>query len=271
MDEKQQNKKLTNKLLDHLKHKLIEKHESNWTLKNMWSTMEENFTQMQTEQTQLKSQIEAYKRFEAAFEGWVSLKCKTCMKLISSSNFIDHQELCSNLFSIPLDITVCDFVKQSSPNDRSPHYAYNISITFLNTTWYITKRFKQLWLLHRKLMTCFQYNQERFSEFLEWTKHLVFDDKNEKMNEKERAKLANERMYFIRDYLAAIIDLEYVRKNLEFNKFMEIYEHFDEIQENAEVVEEGSENIIEEESGEDNQRIEGLNQQLTSFITMNNQ
>ena len=123
-------------------------------------------------------------------------------------------------------------------------------------------------------MTCFQYNQERFSEFLDCTKSLIFEDRNERMNEKEKTKLANERMYFIRDYLAAIIDLEYVRKNVEFNKFMEVYEHFEDIQENAEGEEEEEENNqnIEEESGEtDDQRVEGQNQQLTSFISMNNE
>jgi len=113
---------------------------------------------------------------------------------------------------------------------------------------------------------------------------LIFEDRNERMNEKEKTKLANERMYFIRDYLAAIIDLEYVRKNVEFNKFMEVYEHFEDIQENAEGEEEEEENNqnieeeeennqnIEEESGEtDDQRVEGQNQQLTSFISMNNE
>lgn len=78
-------------------------------------------------------------------------------------------------------------------------------------------------------------------------------------------------MYVIRDYLAAIIDLEYVRKNVEFNKFIEIYDHFDEIQENTERLQaEEAEGEVEEDE-ESEERVEGLNQQLTSFITLNNQ
>ncbi|CAI2381661.1 unnamed protein product [Moneuplotes crassus] len=271
VDEKQENKKLTKKLLDHLKNKLIEKHESNCALKTMCSTMEESYAQIQADHNRMKEQIESYKRIEAAFEGCTSFKCKSCMRLISSANFINHQELCNSLFDIPLDITVCDFVKQSSPGERSPHYAYNISITVLNTTWCITKRFKQLWILHKKLMASFQSNQERLNEFVENTKHLEFEERVEKINDKERTKLANERMYFIRDYLAAIIDFDYVRKNLDFNKFMEIYEHFDDIQENAEVAEASSNSFVEEVSEEESQRIESLENGLTSFILKNNQ
>lgn len=74
-------------------------------------------------------------------------------------------------------------------------------------------RFKQLYLLHKKLISSFQYNKNTLEQFLEATRHMIFDnDKSEKISEKERQKLANERMYFFRDYLAAIVDLESVRK-----------------------------------------------------------
>jgi hypothetical protein len=174
----------------------------------MGATLKQNLNITQEAHNQCKIEIENLQDIERAIKGASSMKCKTCLKLITTQSFINHHDLCSNVYSIPLDITVCDYVKQTNPNERSPHYAYNISITLLDTTWYISKRFKQLWLLHKKLITCFTYNQERLSEFIECTKHLLFEDKNERMNEKEKAKLASERMYFIRDYLAAIIDLD---------------------------------------------------------------
>ena len=194
--------------MEHLKHKIIEKHEANCALKEACYTLKVNASNLENENSAAKNELEGMQEIERAIQGASYMKCKSCQKLITTQTFIGHVDLCNSIFAIPLDITVCDFVKQSSPNQRMPHFAFNISITLLGTTWYISKRFKQLWLLHKKLTTCFQYNREVFDRFMEATKHLIFEDQNEKMSEKEKAKLAGQRMYFIRDYIAAIVDID---------------------------------------------------------------
>jgi len=65
---------LTSKLLDHLKTKLIEKHESNCALKEMCSTMTQNFTELESAHAQTKAEIEAYQELERAYENCSSLK-----------------------------------------------------------------------------------------------------------------------------------------------------------------------------------------------------
>lgn len=174
----------------------------------MVEVMKANLYEIEKGHENMKEQYDSLKEAERAVQGSSSMKCKTCLKLISTNTFIGHINLCENIYSIPLDITVCDYIKQTSPHEKTPHYAYNISIGFLDTTWYISKRFKQLWLLNKKLISCFQYNKQMLTEYLNATKHLTFEDKSEKLSDKEKAKLANDRMFFIRDYLAAIVDLD---------------------------------------------------------------
>jgi chromosome segregation ATPase len=81
---------LVQKLLDQLKYRLCKKHSTNKTLQ---SKMDSLITQSQTltgENQELKSALESFQEIERAIQGASSLKCKTCMKLISTPTFITH-------------------------------------------------------------------------------------------------------------------------------------------------------------------------------------
>ena len=61
--------------------------------------------------------------------------------------------------------------------------------------------------------------------------------------------------------------------NVEFNRFINVYEHFSEIQENNQIVyqEEEGEDEVEIEMGDvDENRADHLQHQLSTFLSMNN-
>ena len=88
--EKQQNKLLTNKLLDTLRLKLMEKHHSGKILKSSFDNLQATANMLTTENEELKSALEGFQEIDRAIQGASSMKCKSCLKLISTTSFISH-------------------------------------------------------------------------------------------------------------------------------------------------------------------------------------
>lgn len=72
--EKQENQILTNRLLEHLKTKIIEKHRSNQSLQSNLDELQNSFQIISTENEELKSALESFQEIERAIQTAVSLK-----------------------------------------------------------------------------------------------------------------------------------------------------------------------------------------------------
>lgn len=78
LKQKDDHQMLTQKLLDHLKDKIIEKHESNCALKEMCSSLTQNMNQMQNEHNNMRSVVESLQQLENAMKYATNFKCKSC-------------------------------------------------------------------------------------------------------------------------------------------------------------------------------------------------
>ena len=78
------------------------------------------------------------------------LECCGCQKSFTPALFSAHIAICRKIERAGLSACVMDVVKVSS-RESTAHYEFKMKVGYAGLSWYVFKRFKQFYFLHKKV------------------------------------------------------------------------------------------------------------------------